>query len=740
MNKLIILIIFTAFAGSILAQNNYVEGKILGKDTEANSSKNLPIFGANVYWDGTTIGTTTNEQGFFKLERNGNKNSKLIISYIGFRNDTIAVDDNNSEINVVLKGSQQIDEVTVYNRQKGTYISKALAIQTETVTAAGLQKLPCCNLAESFENTATVDVGYADAVSGAKQIKMLGLAGKYSQILIEKKPAVRGLASNFGISYIPGSWMEAIQVSKGTSSVIDGYESVSGQINVEYKKPDTADPLHINMYGNSLGRMETNIIASKKLNENWSSMLLLTGGHNSIKHDLNNDNFIDLPLNTQLHVMNRWKYNSHKNYKGQFGVTYLNEDRSGGQLESIENTPSETNLYGIGIKTQRLDFFAKNGFFLPNKHQSIGMIVSGSYHDVDANYGNRNYTGTQSSFYGNFIFRTIIGNSNHNLNTGISFMYDDYDEQFMEMDMKREEIVAGVFSEYDYSNGENFNFIAGVRYDNNNLHGNLFTPRMHAKYNISDATIIRASVGKGYKSANIFSENPGIFASSRNIVIDDLDIEEAWNLGANLTHDLYYTDEKAISFSLDFYRTSFVNQVVVDMDRDLHNVFFYNLDGESFSNSYQFEISLEPIERFEISSAVRYNDVKITTADKLMEKPFVNKFKALLNLSYATNYNKWMFDANIQYNGKARLPEVLSEVPALEYDDYSPGFFMFQAQVTKKFRGFSVYLGGENLGNFIQENPIIAADNPFGDDFDASMVWGPIIGRRFFLGVRYTLK
>ena len=307
--------------------------------------------------------------------------------------------------------------------------------------------------------------------------------------------------------------------------------------------------------------------------------------------------------------------------------------------------------------------------------------------------------------------------------------------------MLRNEVVPGIFSEYNYSKGKKVNLIVGLRYDHNNLYGNIFTPRMHFKYNISDATIVRASIGKGYKVANVFSENPGIFASSRNIVIvEDLELEEAWNIGGNLVHDFYYGSEKSITLSLDIYRTWFVNQVVVDMDLDLHNVYFYNLDGRSYSNSYQLELRAEPVERFEITSAVRYNDVQITIDEELVSKPFVNKFKALLSMSYATKYNKWMFDANVQYNGKARLPKALSDVASVEYSDYSPGFFMFQAQITRKFRAFSVYAGGENLGNFIQENPIIAADNPFGDDFDASMVWGPIIGRRFFVGVRYTLE
>lgn len=741
MDKLILTVALLAIAMCTQAQQKYIEGNIEGIDPSAKLAKPIPLVQANVYWAETTTGTVSNENGHFKLSLPDKKNLKLVVSYIGYKNDTIAIEKDQENLEIILEPSKEIDEVTVYERQKGSYISKIEAIQTETVTSAGLLKLPCCNLAESFENTATVDVGYADAVSGAKQIQMLGLAGKYSQIIIEKKPAVRGLASNFGLSYIPGTWMESIQVSKGTASVIDGYESISGQINVEFKKPESSDPLHVNIYGNHLGRMEANVTSAQKINEHWSTMLLLSGGNNQVKHDLNKDNFIDLPLSTQVHVMNRWKYETHKNYTGQFGFTFLNEDRNGGQMLFNEDEPqNNAGLYGIGINTRRYDLYGKNGFRLRNPNQSIGMIASASQHEVSSYYGNRNYTGEQTSLYTNFIFRTILVNTNHSLSTGISFLYDDYNEHFEGVNYLREEIVPGIFTEYNYTLHEKLNFIAGARYDHNNLYGNFFTPRVHVKYNIGERSIIRGSVGKGYKVANVFSENPGIFASSRNIVLEEeLEAEEAWNMGMNFTHDFNY-GEKEATVSLDFYRTQFINQVVVDMDRDLHNVYFYNLDGESFSNSFQAEIRTEPMERFEITTAVRYNNVKLTIDNELKSKPFVNKFKALLGMSYATNYNKWMFDVNLQYNGKGRLPEVLDQVASLEYTDYSPGFFMLQAQVTKQFRYFSVYAGGENLTGFVQDNPIIGAHNPFGPDFDASMVWGPIIGRRFFVGLRYTLE
>ena len=739
MKNIYILAALMLFSAGIEAQISTLTGKITGTTIENGSKEALPLFQANIHWIGTTTGVTSDENGDFSLDRVASTNN-LVVSFIGYRTDTLVVPESQKHVEVTLNPMEGLDEVTVVDRQKGSYILRIAAIQTETVTSEGLQKLPCCNLAESFENTATVDVGYADAVSGARQIKMLGLAGKYSQILVEKKPAVRGLSSNFGISYIPGTWMESIQVSKGTSSVTEGYESISGQINVEYKKPDKAAPLHVNIYGNSLGKGEANIVTGRKLNENWSTLLLFAGGHNNLEHDMNDDGFLDLPLNTQVHVMNRWKYDSNKNYRGQFGFVFLDEDRTGGQKGFKNSDVHQNSLYGIGIKTRRYEVFGKNGFRLANPNQSIGIIANVSRHEVESFYGTRTYKGEQTSLYLNAIFRTRFLTCNQNLSTGISFQYDDYAEEFEGVDYLREEYVPGVFAEYNFNNKENFNLIAGVRYDHHNQHGGFLTPRLHAKYNINWATIIRASLGKGYKVASIFSENPGLFASSRQLnFVEDLEMEEAWNMGINLTHEFMFLHDVA-SLSIDFYRTQFVNQVVVDMDQDLHNVYFYNLDGESFANSFQAEISTEPFERLEVTAAFRYNDVKVTIADDLKAKPFVNKVKALATASYATKHNKWKFDVNLQYNGKGRLPEVLNEVEGLEHTEYSPDFYMLQAQITRKFKHFSVYAGGENLTDFVQDNPIIGADSPFGSNFDASMVWGPIVGRRFFLGVRYTLK
>ncbi len=714
-----------------------ISGTVYGQEKQ----KKTPLVGANIYWLNTTLGTTTNDQGEFNLSFPKFADTKLVISFIGYQTDTIAISENQTKVSPVLSISQDLDEVTVTERQRGEYISKIKPLQTQTITEKGLQKLPCCNLSESFENSATVDVGFSDAVTGAKQIKMLGLAGKYSQIMIEKKPNFRGLSTGFGLMYIPGSWMQAIQISKGTSSVVDGFESISGQINVEYKKPENANPLHVNLYANAEGKMEANILAAQRINEKWSTMLLLSGSYLGTKHDKNKDGFLDLPLTDQVHVFNRWKYQN-GNHQFQAGFSVLDEKRNGGQMDFTDSEQlSADGNYGFGIDTRKYEAYFKNGYAFKSDHyHSLAIIGSAVYHEMNSFFGVKSYNATQRSLYTNLIHHTELWNESHTLTSGLTLLYDDFEELYETIDLGREEIVPGVYSEYNFSNGHEMNIILGLRYDHSSIYGGYLTPRLHSKYHLGERSIVRLSGGRGHRVANVIAENTGLLASSRNMVfLEELDPEDAWNAGINFTHDFSYGEDKELALSVDYYRTQFVSQVMVDMDQDKHSVYFYNLDGTSFSNSFQLEASSEVFEGFDITAAFRINDVQVTLNNTLQEKPYVNRLKGLISTSYATKFDKWTFDLTAQYNGQSRLPDVSQNMNLADADLYSPVYYILHGQITRKFKHFSVYLGGENLTDFVQKNPIIDPENPFGENFDASRVWGPILGRTLFIGVRFDI-
>lgn len=738
--KYITLFIIILFALPGLNAQSPVRGRVT-EMSENQETSPLPF--VNVYWSGTSHGTVTDENGEFTISWHGSEEHALVFSFVGFAPDTIWLPADKNEVNLVMAAGDQIDEVSIAKRMGGSYISKLKPIKTEFITGAGLQKLPCCNLSESFENSATIDVGYADAVTGAKHIKMLGLAGVYSQMLFENIPYLRGLESAFGLNYVPGPWMESIQISKGAASVINGYESTTGQINIEYKKPEKGAPLFVNLFANSIGRAESNVTSAIKVNDKWSTMFLVHGSSMNNKLDRNEDGFMDIPLNRQVNVFNRWKYNPEGNVRLQFGFSVMDEQRDGGQLDfDYDRDQGTTNAYGINVNSRKYNGFGKVGVLFPNKpYQSIGFQMSATYFEQDGLFGPDQYTGKQNSLYSNLIYQGIIGNTNHMFSTGASFLYDDFRETLNTSLRNRREWVPGIFGQYTYTSPEKFNGIAGLRVDHNSVYGLLITPRLHMRYMIDANTSLRASAGRGYRSANVLSENLGLLASSRTFYFtESLEMEKAWNYGMNLTREWSLGSEKELIFSVDLYRTDFQNQVIVDRDQDVSGVYVYNLSGKSYSNNFQAEITVEPIERFDITLAYRFSDVNSTINGELVEVPLTSRYKGLLSLSYATPFRKWAFDFTGQLNGQTRLPDTRMNPPEYQLGQYSPQYFILHAQVSKRFKWFEIYAGGENLTDFIQEDPILAPDDPFGQYFDASMVWGPLLGRRFYAGIRYTLK
>ncbi|MCF8366311.1 MAG: TonB-dependent receptor [Bacteroidales bacterium] len=757
MKKLLIIVILICLFFPVV-KSQTVSGKVFGLDGSNNKTA-LP--GVNIYWAHNLEGTTSDIQGRFEIKfrsdtehpgeliqsdghdensHDSHSAHMLVFSFVGYEKDTIHVHENMKNIKVVLKTSKELEGIEVSARTAGAHISRIEPILTQHISSSELTKAACCNLSESFETNASVDVHYSDALTGAKQIQLLGLAGVYTQLMTENIPNYYGLANSFGLMYVPGTWMESIQVSKGAAAVVNGYESVTGQINVEYKKPDNSEVLYLNVFGDSYGRIEGNFNAATRLSEKWSTMIYGHTSGNSQKDDHNGDSFLDHPLYRQYNFFNRWRYVGEK-FMTQFGFQYINEDRTGGQMDFNKNDERIiTKPWGLNIKTDRAQVFWKSGFVFNRPATSVGFINSYTYHKQNSFFGLRDYNALQNSYYGNLIFNSYIGNTKHAYSTGASYRYDNYDESLNDSTFNMMESVPGVFFQYTYTDPEKITFIAGIRADFHNIYGTFYTPRFHVKYNLSQKTIARASVGKGYRTAKVLAENATLLASSRQIVsTEKLQQEEAWNYGINLTH---YFDirGKDLTLSADFYRTDFQNQVVVDVDSDVSQIKIYNLNGLSYSNSFQVEASYELIERLDVVAAFRINDVKVTMNDELLQKPLVNKYKGLLTLSYATNLNKWQFDFTSQINGDGRLPNTSMNPVEYQRPEAYPAYTILNAQITKFFKTWSIYVGGENLMNYTQENPIVAPDDPFGPYFDASMVYGPVMGIKIYAGLRFALE
>ncbi len=722
-----------------------IKGVVLEEDKKG-SFKSLP--GASVTWLGTNKGTFTDSSGIFFIPQDENS-SRLIVSYAGYTADTITISDR-KELKIILASGKQLSEVKIFAKQRSTYLSALSPIRTQVMTERELFKAACCNLSESFETNPSVDVSYNDAVTGSKQIQLLGLSGNYTQLTVENLPGPRGIATPLGLNSIAGPWVESIQLNKGVGSVANGFESIAGQINIELKKPEKAERLYANAYINDMGKTDLNLVLTQKLGKKWSTAFLLHDDFlNNKSIDFNNDGFRDLPTGNQFSAINRWKYEDGKGFITQFGFKYLNDNRTGGETAyNPDDDKFTTNHYGLGINIKRFEGFAKIGYVFPEKkYKSIGLQLSAFDHQQNSYFGLTSYNAGQNNLYANLIYQSIIGTTAHKFRTGLSFVSDKYNEDFKSINFKRTETVPGAFFEYTFTPVEKFNIVAGLRADHNSLFGWFATPRLHVRYEPVKGTTIRLSAGRGQRTANIFAENMSVFVSSRQINILSasagkaygLDPEIAWNKGISVDQK-FKLFKRDGSFSVDYFRNDFDEQVVVDLE-DVRQVKFYNLAGKSFSNSFQAEMNFEPVRKLEVRLAYRFFDVRTTYSNELLQKPFTAKHRSFANLAY--EISGWKFDYTFNYNGSKRIPGTSTNPVQYQRSISSPSYVLMNAQVSKtlgKKHPFELYFGGENLSNYFQKDPIIAADQPFSQYFDAALVWGPVTGRLFYTGIRYKIK
>ncbi|MDF2832111.1 TonB-dependent receptor domain-containing protein [Chryseobacterium indoltheticum] len=649
-------------------------------------------------------------------------------------------------------GEKSIEGVTITASKAATSISKKEAGLVFNIDSKELLKAACCNLSESFETNATVDVSFSNAVTGTKQLKMLGLDQKYTSLTKELLPEIRGLASAYGLNFIPGRWIESIQLTKGGSTVTNGYESITGQINTELIKNSKTPETSLNLFADFNGRAEANVTHVAAINDKWSQTFLLHGNGTFGDTDMNDDNFLDRPKGTQINAAYLLNYNDleRSGFGSHFGINFIKDERTAGQIGFDKKLPqSEQSLYGVGIDISRFQVWNKTGYVFKGKpYQSLGWMNQYVYHQQDSFFGLRNYSGQQHTYYSNLIFESILGNTNHKYKAGASFLYDGYEENYLVDNFKRNEIVPGIFAEYTLT-GLKYTLVAGARADFHNLAGTQFTPRLNFKYDFTPQTIFRLSAGRGFRTANVFAESQQYFASNRNIQIlqNGGDIyglrpEIAWNYGVSLQQEFKIFGKKS-TIVADFFRTDFQDQVLVDLDRSPQQLTFYNLDGKSFANSFQTQWDFTPFKNFDVRLAYKYYDVQADYLDGRREVPFMAKHRGFVNLAYATNKNKnegfWSFDTTLNWVGKQRLPNTSTNPAEFQLPMYSESYAVLNAQVSRNFnKKLRAYLGGENLTSYHQKNAIMDFRNPFGNYFDGGMVYAPIMKANFYVGFDVT--
>ena len=613
-----------------------------------------------------------------------------------------------------------LQNVTITSRRSGTRRMMG-AVNGVMINREELFKAACCNLGESITTNPSVDVNYSDAATGAKQIKLLGLSGTYVQMLTENLPNFRGAAAPFSLDYVPGPWMNSIQVSKGSSSVRNGYESITGQIDIEYLKPDNDEGVTVNLYGGTLGRLEANADANVHLDDKLSTEVLAHYQDDFGHHDVNDDGFLDQPNVRQWNLQNRWKWKG-AHYMFHGGLALVKEKREGGQTH--HTAPDVHHLYKIGVETDRYEGYMKHAFIIdPEKGTNIALMGNASMHLLEANYGEKHYSVNQKNAYAQLLFETNL-TEHHNLSTGLSLNYD-----YLTRDDK--ETTPGAYVQYTYNLNDKVVAMAGIRADHSSRYGTFVTPRFHLKLTPSEIVSLRLSAGKGYRTVHALAENNNLLASGRQLVVDDLEQERAWNYGVSSSFYIPLFD-KTLKLNAEYYHTHFSQQAVIDYDSNPNAILITNLDGKSYSNTVQIDATYPIVQGLELTAAWRWNDVKCTYGGELMEKPLTSRYKGLVTASYKTPLGLWQFDATLQLNGGGRMPTPVNGL----WDERFKAYEQVSAQITRWFRHFSVYIGGENLTGFRQKKTIINAEDPWSTSFDPTMVWGPVHGRMFYAGVR----
>lgn len=764
---------FCLFPSVIFSQG--IHGRVTGTDP---SGKQFPLPGVNIYWAGTQMATLSDAEGNFKI--NLSDIHYLVFSFIGYHTDTLLVTGMQEIKHEMRPKSNQLEVVDVRARQKGNYVSRLDAHAVQVVTSTELKRAACCNLSESFETNSSVDVMYADAITGAKQIQLLGLSGVYSQVISENVPLLRGMGATFGLSFIPGPWMESISVGKGAGSVRNGFESITGSINVEYKKPAASEKLFLNLFANHHGRVEANAYSAWKLNKHLSTMLMAQGATFQNRFDHNGDGFMDIPKTQNINLLNRWDYDIAGKFDSRFLIKYLQEDRVGGTMDFATHDyhpdsltiSNRTAPYGFKLDTRRLEGFWKNGLIFKNG-SSMALIVSGIMHGQIGFFGESQYQGNQQSLQAQWLFESDIrGNANHHFAAGITYLHDGYTEKLdrrqyyylyqvlgtsdldavadtlfglhhtsdTTLNLGRTENCPGMYAEYTWKPIHDLTVIAGMRADHHNRYGTFYTPRLHVRYSLHDKATLRASLGKGYRTVNILSENFSLLTSQRRLHLPIAPVQEAaWNTGINASYYFKIFGRDA-QVDGEIYRTWFQKQLIADLDSLPTDAFFYQLDGISYAQSYMLQLTCEPLKNLTLLTAFRMSDVRTSYNGQLRGKAMVNAYKGLISLGYATRYDKWKFDLTVQFNGRARLP-LSNKMPViLQRPAYSSPYEQLMAQVTRKFKWVEVYVGGENLTNFTQKDPITEYFAPYHTHFDTSMAWGPLVGTTVYAGLRYVLK
>jgi len=721
---------------------------------QITDEQNTILSGAWVAWPGIDQKVIVNSKGEFQVFRPDSVQIFLVAGCKGFESDTFLVGKESMVFIELTKPAKTLDQVQILKRRQGSFISESTNEKTEVITQKELTKAACCDMAGCFETQATVQPQTTNVVTNAKELRILGLSGVYNQVLIDGLPMIQGLSYTYGISSYPSAIIDKIYVAKGANSVLQGFEGVSGQINVMTRNPEKEPRLYTNAYINNFGEWHLNANYSMLLGKEkkWSTLLGVHAVQPANRRDRDKDGFLDLPLLTRYSVFNRWNYGK-ENEKGiytQFSFRFTDEQRIGGQRDfNARSDKGSTRSYGQTVNYSQPELIGKLGYRFSASH-SIQCQLSGLFHNQVSYFGTLRYEGKQQSV--NAILQHQWNwNDKNTLTWGGSFRFQNLKENIRFTDTipvrnyagqyQTNLQVPGVFAEHT-SNlwKEKISWIVGARMDWHQTYGSYFTPRTLIKYEFTPGHILRISSGISWRQVNVFSENINLMASSRDVVFEEkLKPEQALNWGINYTYK--FEKEKLVgTVSTDFYQTSFQNQFFPDYFRNPGKAYIRNFTGTSISNAFQIETNVKAMEVFELKLAYNYVEVYRKENGKKTILPFNPQNRVMTSLSYRPKNDRWYFDGNIHWYDRQRLPDTEINSEGEAGPEFSKPYSIFSSQITHKIRQFEIYIGVENIFDFRQLKPIVGWQNPSGPNFDTSTVWGPTRGREFYLGFRWKLE
>lgn len=719
--------------------------QITGRVTDITGK---PLAGASVVWQNTNKGTFTNEAGEFDIADQLEGDRILLISFVGFSQEKVKVG-KLTHWTVQLIEDATLAEVKIIAKGQATRFANEPA-KVEVLGVREIQRAACCSLAGCFSTNSNVDANVTNVVTDAKELRILGLAGVYNQVLVDGMPLIQGLAFPYGPGGYPGTMIEKIFVTKGANSVLQGFESISGQINMEFHSPENAPRLFLNTFANSFGESQYNVNYLVK-KPTWSNLSVAHLTLPATIIDRDGDGFRDIVKTNRTSLYNRWSYDNPENPKWRttIGMRYLAEEREGGSTQFNRDIHLGTSLaYGQNVDIQHGEIYAKTNLIVSEK-SSVILLSSAFAHKQEAYFGVKKYLGKQFNLTSAIYVDHYYGGQNHNIKFGFSHRHNKLKE-----DIKFMEAVpflnyeGAYFTNYDIPGifAENkltfskFTILTGLRADQFAHFGWKLTPRFLIRANLSPDTDIRFNAGKGFRWAHIFSENANLLAGNRSLILaKDLAPEEAINVGLNFIKTIHWK-EINITLSGDAYLTFFQNQIFPDYDTEVNTAIVQNFFGKSISKSFQLENKWIFTQQFDIKLAYNYLEVYREVESLRQDLPFIPKHKWTANTSYSTPGDQWQIDLTWRLIGNKRLPSTLNYPDQYKQPSSSDPYQQWDLQLTHRWSNFQIYGGVENIFDFRQEFPILGYDQPFGNFFDPAFNWGPTKGREFYLGLRYSLK